>query len=625
VSDIATWRTVTGQDAHSTLIDPLFVNAGGSAAVDYMLQRNLQGETNVAVTSDFGNLISRVVPNIGAWERNINLWTGATSSAYSNSANWSKGTIPSASDNIVFSATPTNDCTLETDLTVANLYIESTGKIIIPTTKMLTVSTKIITDNNPSRIHIQASNDGSAANGSLIFYNTAQFPVYATVEMYNKASIVNPAGSTTNSGNYRWQFFSIPVASLRAEPTFNGSYVRRWNNPDSKWVIQRNDSIILPFKGYEIAQIAPKKMSFAGALLNSNFTTTLSYNAAITFPGHFIFSNPYTAAVEISELTYGDGIENSVYLFNTGSSADWTANLGSNLPSSLPGQYVVCPKMTSGTGSIPGEIASMQGFLVKDLATGGSDNTFGIPYSAVLKNSAPQRTKRQSESVADRVLTTIDVKGTNYADRMWIITNPTCTHDFDNGWDGRKILGSALTPQLFALEADGNYQVNAVDNIHNTNLAFQTGEASSYTLTFTHQNIENAYSTLYLIDLDENITTDISASGTEYKFLSTPTSTPELRFKIVTATGGITKNATLTPGGLKLVMVQNKVIVHNTGNVQGKLSIYDTNGRIVQESKFEALGLTTINLNLPDGYYVAKAKTHDMEVTEKVIVNKLVQ
>ena len=615
-STLALWKAATAQDINSFNTTPLLVSAGSTTATGYKTLGGLTG-TAVSTTTDYNSASrSGTAPTMGAWERDINLWTGTTSSVYSLGTNWSKGTAPISTDNLVFAESPNNDCVLDGNYTVANVINQSIKKITIPTTRSLTVTNSITTDGNAGRIYIQASS--GAVNGSLIYYNTVDNPVSATVEMFDKATYVSGATSTTNPANYHWQYFGIPVRSMTPFGTLDGSYVRRWNHAGAAWSLLKNDSIMSSFKGYEIAQIATKTITFAGVLENADYSATLDAKDGATIVGQYIFGNPYTAAININQLSFGAQTENSVYLFNTGSTAEWAARINNISPDANAGQYVVCPKGYAGTSGIPGQIPSMGGFLIKDTNTSGT-HSFGITYNNVIQaNTTTQRAKKADTSVS----TIIDVKGARFADRMWIFTNPGCTKGFDNGWDGRKILGSALTPQLYAMEADGNYQVNTVDNINNSDLAFQAGEDSNYTLTFTHQNTTSVYSTLYLVDLLENKTTDISATGTEYSFTATPTTTPIKRFKIVTATGGTTENAKTAGNGLRVFGVQNMVMVHNYGTSSGNLTLYDINARILQTSIIAPFGITTMTTNLPDGCYVVKAKTNNMEVTEKVILNK---
>ena len=62
----------------------------------------------------------------------------------------------------------------------------------------------------------------------------------------------------------------------------------------------------------------------------------------------------------------------------------------------------------------------------------------------------------------------IEIEGANTFDKMWLFSGDNFTRSYDNGYDGRKIIGSTRQVQIFAVENDGIYQVNAVDHIHNT-------------------------------------------------------------------------------------------------------------------------------------------------------------
>ena len=510
------------------------------------------------------------------------------------------------------------------DYNVTNSLTINNGKqLTIPTAKLLNVSGTITNNAGTSGLIIKADETGATANGSLIFNNLVGNPVLATVEMYDKASIVNPAGSTTSAANYKWQYFGIPLRNLACYPTLSGSYVRRWHHPTAGWVIQRNDSILTPYTGYEIAQPSPKTIQFNGELENSGFSTTLDAKDGTSTAGQYVFSNPFTAAVDITQLNYGSDIENAVYLFNTGSTADWIGTGGSYSPSSNPGQYVVCPKLTAGTGLIPGEIPSMQGFVIKDTSTPGN-HSFGIPYSATIKNTAVQRVpNKRNNSAAPKTYTIIDVKGSRYGDRMWLFKESNCTRSFDNGWDGRKMLGLPITPQIFAIEKDGDYQIDVLNDINNTDIAFQAGSQDSiYTITFTHVNMQSHYPQgIYLVDLKLNKTIDITQSGAEYSFVAQTTSNPEKRFKIVTIENSNTATNKITTEKLKVFSSNKTIYIDNLSNSDGDISLFDIQGRLVKFIRFNSNCITNSLLNIPEGLYLVKAQTK----LDKVITNIIIR
>ena len=137
-------------------------------------------------------------------------------------------------------------------------------------------------------------------------------------------------------------------------------------------------------------------------------------------------------------------------------------------------------------------------------------------------------------SAQNMVSTRIDVRGSRYSDQMWVFAVPSCTRDFDNGWDGFKMLGtSKLIPQIFAMEANGNFQIDAVPDMTDTYIAFKAGEDSVYTFTFNNENLNLMYTDLFIVDSVANKTVSIFATGTKYTFNVKQTIAPERRFKLI--------------------------------------------------------------------------------------------
>jgi hypothetical protein len=495
-------------------------------------------------------------------------------------------------------------------LTANALSISSGSKFTIDTVKAVTVTTNITNSAGVDGILIKSSSN--RANGSLIFHNAAESPVPATVEMYCKAS---------RATNYKWQFFGIPVQTLSASPTFDGGYVRKYNEAgigtgytsDKHWIQLVAGNTLTPFTGYEATQTAAKTFYFQGDLVNSTYNSgQLAYTTGnpLIYTGQHLIGNPYTAAIDIKQLVFGNRTEASVYLYNTGSLAEWTSNSGISTPGNSPGQYTVATYNTAGVDGIPGQIPSMQAFLIKamkDTVTA----TISIPYSSVVvKNADLQRAPTMNKSASpEKIYTKIEVQGSRYGDRLWIFSDPTCTRNFDNGWDGYKFLGSLSVPQIFSIESDGYYQINGVDNIDNSIIGFQKGEDSNYKLVFSHENDESNYSKLYLIDLQEGTTTDITQSGTEYPFIST-SSDPVNRFKIVTSLGVTTgNNKSIDNNKLTISNLNQTFTVKNSTNLSGNLFIYDMSGRLVQKYELTSNGEIKFETNLPVGLYNVQATT----------------
>lgn len=514
----------------------------------------------------------------------------------------------------------TGGITAKTDLlTTGNLTIAAASRLTIDTARSVAVTNTLNNLAGTAGIIIKAN--AMAVNGTLIFHNAESSPVQATVEMYSRANWTWVNGTRTN---LRWQFFGIPVRSIGVSPTFNGSYVRKYNEAgtgsglttDKRWIQLQSTAVLTPIDGYQIVQESGKIYTIKGELVNKGFTRKLSYTEGAEFPGQHILANPYTAAIDIKNIEFGDSVEKVIYQYNTGSFEDWYNS--AKVAGDSPGQYTSSTQNTAGDYGIPAQIPSMQGFLVRALKK--SDHaTLTIPYAtSTSKNKERQRIQANT---GEKVYTVIEAIGSRFSDRLWIYSNPECTRAFDNGWDGRKLLTSTPSPQIFAMEADGNYQINALDDISNTELGFKAGEDLIYTLRFKHMNMADTYPRLYLVDLADNNVTDISQDNSEYTFSAPQTTDPVKRFRIVT-NPGITTGTKLSEGSrLHIFNRGNSVFIDNKSATPGKLCIFDVTGHAVLETSFRQDTLTTVNTNLTPGTYILKTLIGGNEQVLKILIS----
>lgn len=574
----------------------------------------------------------------------INYWLGATSTDWGNPANWTAGNIPGTGDNIVFSTTSTSygdakrDLFLDADRTIGSLTNKSTKALVIPPAKCLTVNGKITTNgvSSPGSIYIQAYPDGTQQNGSLIFPNETN-KVYGTVEMYSKAHSIAAPGIQYPAGTgpyyrFSWQYFGIPINTINADPTFYGSYVRKWDETgktiSTHWVQLGNSDQLSPFIGYEITQDVPvgKLIVFQGQLINTPYVSASLARSpggvgGALFPGQYVFANPYTAAIDIKKFISRLGLDTDgyVYLYSTGSYADWGTNGQGSTNGTSAGQYQVVTG-ASGIG-IPTQIPSMQAILVQMKLGAQTGSTVTFNYSDVVKNNDLQRVKGVTDdnsSASSMVYTMIDVAGSQFNDRMWIFTDSTFTKTFDRGWDGTKMLGIAIAPQLYANEPDGQYQINCVNDMNNTVLGFERGVDDTYTFTFTHENTDTRYSGIYLVDSIEHKTIDITASGSQYQFTVDSNGVYSNRFKIITRS--YEPNDPEANSKIKVFNSNGMVFVQNLSSEQGQFSLYDMAGRQLNRTLFGPNSVTQVCTVAQQGIYVGKAATNSEKNTKRFIV-----
>ena len=554
--------------------------------------------------------------------------TGVTSAENWNTiARWDHAVVPTAAlhpavlvyiDGIceITSATECNN------LTIKNRHGNVNPQLSISTDKSLNVIGLLTNNGLPSALVVKSA--PNASNGSLTFGSGSPS---ATVEMYSKANW--DLTRTTPGTKYAWQYFGIPVKTLSYSSAFSNCYVREWDESVTDYYklwVQRNNgssltlgasSILTSGKGYELVQQYPKIYSFAGQLESSNLDKQMPYSTDAAYPGQHIFANPYTAAIEIEKIQFGANTEKSVYLYNTGTFADWSIGGGESAPGNGPGQYTVATPLAAGGNGVPSQIPSMQAFLVK--ATNSAGGSIFIPYSSALTPNTSQLRISQSINSTNKISTRIDITSARFSDRMWIFTNPTCTRKFDNGWDGPKMMGSNQITQLFSMEEDGNYQINGVSDMNNTYLGFQAGEDREFKLIFNHENIETEYAGVYLVDLEDNKTIDISINGSEYSFTSNPTTTVVKRFLIITKPNN---NLTVNEEDLvKFFNNETSIFIQNFSNQSGDFILYNINGATQKRLVFDSNTITSIpTANLSKGVYIAKAIVGDKEISQRIII-----
>lgn len=555
-----------------------------------------------------------------------NYWMGFVSTDWGDEDNWTAGFVPVTGDNVEY-ATVANygsiaqrDLVLDINRTIGSLVNQTDKSLIIPAAKKLTVNNIITTDGNDNRIIIKA--DSLIPNGSLIFHNPQNLPVSASVEMYSKATFDL---SQERNNRYNWQYFGIPLRTMPVLPSLYGAFVRRkveWGTAiNNHWLPLNNDSVMQPFVGYEICQKDPKYYLFQGQLVNSNFSSgVLPVTPTALYPGQHLFSNPYTAAIDIRQIEFGSGMEYTVYLYNTGTFTAWQG--AGSTPGTAPGTYVVIPRNLAGVGELPRQVPSMNTMLVK-VVTPGSNAFVNLNYSAVaMANSEMQRVKAESQDEDDGMQEDflsglqIEIEGENSGDKLWLYSNNKFSKSFDNGYDGPKLLMAGTKVQLFVPGNDNIYQVYAVDNLDNAGISIIPGEETNLRMVFKHLNTNLRYSKLFLHDLITNRIVDISEDGSVYSFNTKTGYQPVNRFRILT-----TNNADVDEESrFNLQKSKGVLYIHNLSDVEGKVYLYDATGKMAGSGELNGLSMKSLRIGSA-GVYVLKVVYPDKAVSSKIILD----
>lgn len=614
----------------------------------------------VSLTHNPGNLYSAAidfpegVSYFTVARMHKNYWTGAVSTGWTDTGNWGAGFIPASDDDVTFATVGNYGTAAVRDMVISdgknvvvkNLVNASNKNLIIETNASLTVSgvVSISDKTNPDRIQINAAAD--KPNGSFIINCDAQQAsdqkdVYVTVQMCaisQKLSseqtwfdniIGSPTFEEPFKTEYTWQFFGVPVQSVRAEPTFNGAAIRQYfenyNGEDNsqyyqKWKNIYNESDLGAFKGYEITQEeSHTAYTIQGKLVYCDQDLTMTRKAPAVDGVHYglgqnIFGNSFTSAIKVDNIIFPEEAEYTVYLYNTGSFVDWGNTTGTNEGNQSAGQYTAIPQNTA---NYDGQIPSMNGFLVRFLPAhttyDGGDKTLTIRYSGgVEKNTKPQTAPRRELSWLEVILT-----GGNSVDRLWLYNQEGTTPGFDNGWDGFKFFG---TPNAFIFSETkaGPLQVDTDETIHRKLISFYANDIKNYTLQLVRSHLQD-YQNLHLLDLETQQVVAIDRDTVSYNFMAESTGKIVRRFMLVDSAFPEFEEDNQTQLSARLYN-RNRLAVNNFTSLPGSLMVFDAGGRLVFQDYMDDNLVSNFLLPLQRGVYLVRMEAGSCRAVEKVII-----
>ena len=452
-------------------------------------------------------------------------------------------------------------------------------------------------------------------NGALFFDTPAKNKdLFVTVEFYTKGYDGN-----FDKQHAKWQYFGTPIVGGSVEKAFPSSaIVRKYNQSkndeyDEKWVLAQPTDILTPFHGYEVTQPVPATHIFRGKLnLEAPNNLEVAAKATGVLYGAFnSFANSYTASYNIPSIGFGAGLEQTVFLYNTGSRIEWLAH-NQDESSTLVGTYLSVPKNLAGNGGLPREIPSLQGFMICNKGTAKASLT--MPYSGIVKEKA-SGVLRAGDEEDVREFLHIDVASNEGADRLFVFRKEGTTAGFDNGWDGSKIFVGDR-PQLYVISSEGPLQVATSAQIEGLPIGFEAPKDGAYTLSFrVSPELQGRYPSLCLRDRVTGTLTPVGQTSS-YTFVTTK-SLDKHRFDLVTE-----GEDSLSPATDPIRVVglgDTRVLVDNATALDSKVLVFDATGALVLQAEVPARSGKEYSLPLP-GTYVVKVVNNQTSTIAKVLL-----
>lgn len=548
-------------------------------------------------------------------------------------ANWSTGRVPLKEQNIQIAA----NCIVNTlEATAATIKIISGNTLTIQPKGALTANGQIWsipseTDKhntseitNPNVIYILSDASGT---GALVRIAGDKARLAATVQMYSPAYYT---GYYEDGFPIRaWTYVGIPIQNAPIPQFLRGAYTYVWSEAKG-WERRAEGTSVSEFEGVALSQPQPMCFTFTGDLaLAIDRTITLTNGGAMN--GMNLIGNSWTAPIQINKMettNFGEGIEPTVYLYNTGRDPEKGPSIGDL---TTKGQWMTIPVNSAKLSGFDGPkvIPAMQAFEVNfmDGAT-QQEATLTLDYDAMVYATIDDRTdytkplyaprrnqegndgEQQSHKTAQNEPLMLRIRLTNdkqYSD-LYLLQSEEFSEGFDAGWDGYWREGDKGAIGLYAMTGNGNLAVSAQPILEGITIAVASEPGKDYMLTFTYSGGDGEYPTLYLCDMLLHRSVMIDKS-TFYSFRSFEGDMPN-RF-VLSATPGTNVDTSIAD-------IVNDRGVWTLSNPEGEpieVRIYDAAGRLCNVQPAGS-GLLTLDIPTAQGVYMVHLKG---QTTDKVV------
>lgn len=482
-----------------------------------------------------------------------NTFRAASGSNWSTIANWSAGHIPTINEVVYLPKAVTVDIA---GAKAKRVRIQRdgesyTGKLTISATGGLVVAEDIkaqheadgayeATTKEDLRIETSYEGNGGLITGNACEGNNAEYEFYTKAYKY----------SYETYKFYINQYIGIPFVSMEAYKLY-GFNIFVYDDGADDWRTP-GSTTMEAWKAYDLIRRYENddwsyfnldgELNLPGKSATKTFTCSWrgTDGSIDETAGHedYLFANSWTAPISIKDITAsncsgtsGTDLVQTIYIFNAGYEGAGQKSVGE-----YAGQWSSFP-LASSSYMANAVIPATQAFMVtsKKGSTGATltlnynDHVYKPAIDANQINTYPTRAPRRTQANEDPNVLRIIVRSSDVdADQLYVFERGDFTFDFDDSWDGNKILGESFAPQLYALSGSNKMAVNAVPDMEGMKIGFKAGKYDNQ-YTFSFEYADDA-ETLYLYDTDTQEYTQISSEAT-YSFTTSDTKEHE-RFVI---------------------------------------------------------------------------------------------
>jgi len=594
-------------------------------------------------------------------------WTGTTNTAWATTTNWSCGSIPTSTTDVIIPSGVTNKPVISSSINVKNLTINASAKLITTSAGTLNLygnfinngtyydagttafvgSTAQVKSGVADSLNNMTVNNAAGVTISSATYVKKYLTLTAgtlasggnlTVDLYFGSILGAGAGSIT--GNIRvvrtiwkdnWHYISSPLSG-RTVADWNDDVVIKFGtssnlyaydetvanaNRDIGWtsVTTTSDAITM-MKGY--ALYFTKWVNQTQIDLTGTYNHAATYSATLTntasgtalSDGWNLVGNPYPSEIDWNAASgwTKTGLDNAIYFWDQANNryASFVGGIGTN----------------GGTRYIP----CMQAFYVRVTNPG----TGTLAMNNNVRSSVVNRDNWRVASQEDPMIR-LRVDNGLVADEAVIRFSDEATDSFDSQLDARKLPSGGTTPSLSTKSLNIDYTVNSIplSTVQKTiPVKVVAGLTGDYTISGDITGFDDLNS-IVLEDKLLNVTQDLKLNPNYVATLTKADTASRfyIHYKKVEKTAVVTGvTGSLENAGISIVgQEQTVTVLFSAENSSADIAIYDVTGNLVYktENKDVSSGKATIVLpQVMSGIYIVKTQTTGASKTQQVFLSK---
>ena len=500
--------------------------------LSYFSDKAEEKEVTITIYTEFENKTLTVpVKTVGY------IFKGGEGDDWTEPKNWNVGKVPAAINDVTIEA-PT---IVRTEQMVHSMDI-TTGSVTIAPTGGLTVGKGGISGATKDNLILKAGTEGKIKGETGYLRISPEYKgamPQATVELYS-IGYYNIDSEEDNIA--AWQYVGIPIETdALAKTFFKKCWVYNWDESIGNWRNTLSKLVMNPFEGYATTQDRIKEgnmITFAGQLFKGGvYQKKVTANGTTDEKGFNLLANSFAAPIDIAQFSaedFSEGVNPTIYLFNTGSRTDASQKVDIDKKAEAKGQYLPVPvnnvDAMKTVYHYPTVIAPMQGFCIKTEKEG----TVTLNYERLVWNgnysehpNTPLRTPKKAVNLSTLGSLCVTISANGWSDNLYMLESESYDKAYEAGYDAAKMNSGEFN--VFALEGESRLAVNATNSIIGTHVGVRTGEETTYTLSFSHLMTNNE---LFLLDKEANEIVDIY-DGVEYTFYAEPNTEITERFQIL--------------------------------------------------------------------------------------------